>query len=288
MSFRRIFSRSFRDMLHRKDFYAVFTASVTVFCVAAVLDFYVYLFGQDVMFLDPAWSYWGAFGSWGSGSHVHAHFIQWATDLFVIMLLPFLSSFSCAGCYFDQSRSGILKALMPRTGRKNYFLANYLTAFLGGFLVIFIPLAITQGILCAALPLHSSFNTIAYSAVTDEGPSRYLLLRSIYLNHPYLYNLLWSLIPALAGGCFAMISLSVSLFYRKNRLLILALPGIVWILIWYLSPNLPGRPGDFVSLLSPDNQFRSPGPALLILFAVLLVIPLVALLVKLRFKKDEL
>lgn len=275
-------------MFHRKEFFAVLTASVAVFCVAATLDFGEYLFGQDVMNLDPAWSYWGAFGNIGANSIIHSHFIQWAMDLFVIMLLPFLSSFSCAGCYFDQSRCGILKVLMPHTGRKNYFLANYLTAFLGGFLVIFIPLVLTQGILCAALPLHSSFNTIAYSAVTDEGPSRYLLLRSVYLNHPYLYNLLWSLIPALAGGCFAMISLSVSLFYRKNRLLVLAAPGIVWIFIWYLSPNLPSRPGDFVFLLSPDNQFHSPGPALLILFAVLLVIPLVALLVKLRFKKDEL
>ena len=288
MNFRRVFSRSLRDMLYRKEFLAVFTASVSIFCVAAALDFGVYLYGQDVMNLDPAWSYWGAFGYKGGGGPVHSHFIQWATDIFVIMLLPFLSAFAYAGSYYDQSRGGVLKILMPRTGRKNYFLANYLTVFLGGFLIIFIPLVVTQGLLCAALPLYSSYNTVAYTAVTDEGPSPYLLFRSVYLNHPYLYNLLWSLIPALAGGCFAMMSLSVSLFYRKSRLLVLAAPGIAWILSWYLNSYLPNRPGNFVFLLSPDNQFHSLGPALLALFVVLLAIPLAALLVKLRFKKDEL
>lgn len=288
MFFRRAFLGSMKDMFHRKEFLAVLTASVSIFCAAAALDFAVYLFGQDVMNLDPAWSYWGAFGYAGSAGRVHSHFIQWATDIFVIMLLPFLSSFPYAGSYHDQSRGGVLKILMPRTGRKNYFLANYLTAFLGGFLIIFIPLVVTQGVLCAALPLHSSYNMVAYTAVTDEGPSPYLLFRSVYLNHPYLYNLLWSLIPALAGGCFAMISLSVSLFYRKNRLLILAAPGIAWILVWFLNSYLPNSPGNFVFLLCPDNQFHFPGPALLVLFAALLAIPLVALLVKIRFKKDEL
>lgn len=287
MSFRREFRNSFRDMLHRKEFFAVLTASILIFCVATVLDLGAYLFGQDVMNIDPAWSYWGAYGSWGSGGHVHSHFVQWATEIFTVLLLPLLAAFAYSGSYYDESRGGILKILMPRTGRTSYFLANVLTAFVGGFLIIFIPFIVSQGILCAALPLHSSYHTVAYTAVTDEGPSAYLLLRSMYLNHPYFYNLLWSLIPALAGGCFAMISFAVSLFYRKNRLLILAAPGIVWILFWNLSSYLPNRPGNFVFLLSPDNQFHSPGPALLMLFAVLLAIPLAALFVKLRFKKDE-
>lgn len=282
MRFHRVFSASIKDMVNRKEFLITFTMSILIFSIAVVLDLFQYI-GRDVMYVDPAWSFWGSLGDMGPSGLVHSHFIPWTTEV-LVLLIPFFASLSYSGCYFDQSKGGVLKFLVVRAGRKNYFLANLLTTFLGGFFMIFIPLLLTQVVLCIAFPLQS-FYTISYSAVTDVT-SRNLLFHSLYLNHPYIFNLVYSIIPAFAAGCFAMMSFSVSLLCKKSRLLVLTLPGIVWILAWYIFNNVPASSFNPLFLLIPMPH--QVGISLVVLFLVLLFIPIVAILLKLFFIKDEL
>lgn len=284
MSFRRAFSRSMRDMFHRKEFFAALTASLLLLLVPTALDIIGY-FGRDAMYLDPAWSYWGTSAYKGADGIVHARWVSWGTFLAAIVL-PFLASLAYSYCCFDDAKSGALNFLVTRTGRGSYYSADMLTAFLGGFLVLFLPLALDQLILCIAFPLNS-IQTISMTPVTDELAQNMRFFRSLYLNHPYLYNSIYCVIPGIAAGLMGTLSFSISLLFRKSRFLVLTIPGIVWIFSVFLLSNA-GVWKNVISLITPDDGSGVRMSEIILLFAALILLNLGAMAYKLRIAKDEL
>lgn len=50
------------------------------------------------------------------------------------------------------------------------------------------------------------------------------------VNHPYLYNILYMCVPAVTGAAFAEFNFALSLYFHRNRFLVLTLPAaILWV-----------------------------------------------------------
>lgn len=277
-----------KDMLRRKEFFAALTVSVLLFAVPCILDLAGFNHA-DVSLLDPAWSYWGSAGFLGPGSVVHAKWMRWGISL-LFLVLPFCASLAGSCRYFDDASGGALKFVLPREGRGVYYRSGWLAVFLGGFLVVFLPLFLEQAVLCAAFPLKTP-QTVSFSAVTDELAMHLHYFRRLYLNHPYCYNLVYCVIPAAAAGLAGGLSYSLSLFTRKNRFLVVTLPGIVWIMSTYFLSAAGLHVYSALSLISPNigEPFNGPYAAGLIVLFCLLALPnAAALAYKIHFAKDEL
>lgn len=277
--FHKIFFQMMGDMFRRKEFFSVLTASLLIFLGTVVANMAGF-WGLDRDSLYPAWCYWGA-----QSSQVNARFTSSGVYL-VIFLLPFLVSLAYSYSYFDGQKSGMLKFQITRTSRAFYFGSAMLTAFCGSFLIIFIPMVLSLVLCCIAYPL-STLQIPASSPIVDEYVNDVFLFRSLYINHPYLHHLIYSVILSLAAGFLGMLPLSLSFFFRKNRFLVLTIPGIVWLVLWLSSQMMENGP-NVLLLLSLDPAFSARISDFAAFYFFLLLVNLVSAGCKLRLVKDEL
>jgi hypothetical protein len=280
--------RSIKDMLNRKEFIFAFTVSVLFIMIPMFIDMFTY-YNTDIMFLKPAWFYWGVNGiGYESGGNYYGYMynVSWAIKIFNFCVLPFIVSLTYSYCYYDDNKNGILKILIPITGRKNYYLSNALTIFLSGFFIAFLPLLLEQLVLFIFCPINTPFMIsrlpIADDYISGIGKTSYNL-ESLRLNYPYLFNLLYCIIPSVTGGLMALLSYSVSLFTRKSRFLILTAPAIMWIVIPFLITNTGMHSINLNFFIQPQDTFFD----WIWLTVILMVINTAAICSKLLFLKDE-
>lgn len=92
-------------------------------------------------------------------------------------------------------------------------------------------------ILCAGAPQQ---NAAAYSPLSDAwghfaGVPAFLW--PFQMAHPYLYNLIVCLFIVVLVGSFAVLCYALSLYFHRNRFLVITLPGI---LLWIGSDYISG------------------------------------------------
>ena len=223
--FRNIFNCKMKDMLRRKEFLIAFTLSILLFLAPCLIDLY-YLFGSDIIAVNPAWTYWGELNAF-----IGAKYTMQIRMVVYLMVLPFLSSLAYSYCYFDDYKSGAIKVILTRISREKYYISSVLTVFLSGFFIVFVPLALAQLIFCVACPLET-LRMMGSEPFLDDNFQFVGFFRSIGVNSPYLYNLIYCAIPGIVSGLLAQ--LSFSLFYHKSRFIVLTLPGILWVLIQFI------------------------------------------------------
>lgn len=273
--------RDIKDMIQRKEFILAMTISILLIFILlfiSLLSFYK----TDILNLKPAWFCWGVDGDgyhWGATGSLNL--AAWAIKILNFIVLPFIASLSYAYCCYDDRQSGVLKFLIPHVGRNVYYLSNTCAVFIGGFLVIFIPLILEQFILCIAFPLNVPFmmssDPIIDDYITGLGKTSAPLI-GFHLNHPYLFNALYSVIPAITAGLMALLSYSLSLFVNKSRFLIMTLPGLLWVVFIFVT-NIP-----LSQLIAPTDQLSH----WIVFTVILVIINAMAIGSKLLFTKDEL
>lgn len=280
--------RSMKDMVQRKEFIFSLSLSVCFVLIPLFIDLFSF-YQMDTLSLKPAWFCWGVNGTgYRAGKHsgtiaLTPHMLQY----FNAFALPLVAPMAYAYGYFDDAKSGVVKFLIPRTGRKAYYLSNACTVFLGAFLILFFPLILEQLILFLVCPvdtpyiMSSSSAADDYAAVFGAGAP----LTALQLNQPYLLNLLYCVIPAATGGLMALLSYSLSLFLRKSRFLVLTLPGLLWIVVDFGIASVAGlHRFTFNQLVQPRGTF----PAWAAFAVVLLFLDIALIWGKLAFAKDEL
>ena len=126
-------------------------------------------------------------------------------------------------------KSGYLKNIAVRTSRKKYFMAKYLTAFLGGALAGTIPLAVD--FIGNAMFIPALKPDIIYPYYTMMEVD---FLSDMYCVHPLLFNLIFFVFTfvyfGLIGGCAVCCA-----FLVKNRILSVLLPAGVLLFFHYIS-----------------------------------------------------
>lgn len=271
-----------KSLLRSKDFFLAFTFC-TAFMVIATLGTILQKYGAYSASLAPAWYYFGYAGS------AYNNILKTALGPFAIFILPFAGPVAYGWNYYAHQKSNLLPLLVARKSRSSYFLSGAATAFLAGFLVIFIPLLISELLVCLAVPLDS-LKILPEWPTHDYHHIRETFGRGLAMNMPYLYYFIYTLIPAAFSGLLTVLGYGISLFFHKNRFLVVTIPGILYIagsfLIGILSSRLGAMP--YMVIMPPSGSGDIYLSDIFILFGTVLAADVILVAAKLLFKRDEL
>lgn len=129
--------------------------------------------------------------------------LHWGHSLFY-MIVPLLATIPYGCSYARDKKSGYIKSIFVRGGRKAYFRAKYLAVFLSGAIAVVLPLLLNLVLVTLYAPLQNVDVLAAYLGI---GVSSFYVL---YLKHTLLYMLLYILITGMTGGVYATIALFLS------------------------------------------------------------------------------
>lgn len=261
---RKLFAFHLHTMLRKKSF---FFAVLITMAITGIFLFQIMIpmIGYDRNVIPSAWYLWNTNAIIDyTGTNLGMNYSLW-TGLFGLLLMPFLAPLAYADSAYDQMKSSALPEIMIRSSRGAYYSMGALVTFLGAFLICLIPYVAEQiilAVLCAGAPLQ---NVGGMTPLRDNWG--YLsdvlgIFWGFQANHPYLYNLLLSCVQAALGGSFAVLVYALSLYFHRNRFLVLTLPGIfLWIVFEYIGEYFFStlQPPGIVAQIGPGSSYNMVG-----------------------------
>jgi hypothetical protein len=178
--------------------------------------------------------------------------------------------------FFYEARCGVRACCLTRSTRRAYYGSKALAVFLSAFLYVVLIYGLNQLLCLIAFPTEKTmdfFTGNAYNNGLFHELSRGVKFPLLYMNNPGLLNVIHILYAGFYGACVALLSYTITLFFRKNRALTLLIP-LVAIYVWFFAANTflenAFIPSKCVTV-SAVYGITSFLPSMLILCAVLLV-----------------
>ena len=234
---RKLFAFHLHTMLRKKSFF--FALVVIVIITAAIsLPLILGFHGIDRTSLYPAWYLWNdnTIVNYMMTGNISDYAIR--LNLLMSLIFPFLGALTYADSYYDQLRSGVIQEILSRSTRSAYYTSAALVVFLGAAVLTVVPYLFEQLLLLILCAGSAPQNAAGSSPLQDnwayitDVPTVFWGLQA---NHPYLFNVLESLLNAIYIGAFSALTYAISLYVHINRFLVLTLPTILlWIGLEYL------------------------------------------------------
>lgn len=241
-----------------------------------------------VAFAEECFSLWGtdrsvlysASSGWiGNASVLMGNVMQvfYFFAIFMIAALPFSDSF------LEDRKNHSLAPVLTRGTWNSYWRSGILLTFLGGFLVIFIPLLVSQLLSFLLFPVSggkmtSDWGGWSISSTLSEG----YVFPYLAFHHPYLHNILFVFYSSFLAGLTAVGSYLLSLLGVHKKLLVLGLPTIFWVIytavITFIAPGLVFQ----VYLYPNENIFKESWFFFALPLCVIAILLIGCLLVKKR------
>ena len=204
-------------------------ALITVCFVQSCLMFW----GHDVGALPSAATIWV-----GNGWRSNAGLMTFVTSY---LLFP-LSAALFADCLYEDRSRGAAYLIASRTSLWGYLLSGALCSLVIAFVMTLLALLLSQAVALMAFPATASPDAyyVMYdlAATSDLGFS--LLegqpFSGLLFSNRYLYNLLYCVYDAAFAGAMALASYALSLFVRRNRLVVLGLPTMLLLMLSAVVP----------------------------------------------------
>jgi hypothetical protein len=174
--------------------------------------------------------------------------------ILIYFLLFLVGSSAFSDNLLIDKKSLVINAIFSRCSIKKYILANYLVSFIAAFLVVFIPLLISQALSYIVFPVNGTVQGYSGTPAYSVGFSAdHILFPGLYFQNLLLYNVFFMVYCSTWAGIMAMFSFAISLFFQKSRLAAIGIPTILVFLssmiipmkdmIWYYLYPLPGMAG---------------------------------------------
>lgn len=148
---------------------------------------------------------------------IGGNFGQVERDIF-FLLLPILAILAYAWSYHEEKKSGYIRNVVCRTGRKAYFFSKYASAFAAGFTAILIPmicnLMVISAFMSAARP--DVYYDIYNGIMTDNMGFQ------MFYEKPFLFLIVRIVMDCTVGGLSAACVVALTFFMRNKFALILA------------------------------------------------------------------
>lgn len=196
-----------------------------------------------------------------------------AMHVWFYLFLFLLSAAIYADALLLDSRSGMVNFLAIRTPKTQLVLSYLIASFIGGFLIVVIPLIISQLLSCIVFPLTGQpygFQTMINEGIHLDNLEQYIasnvLFPTLYYNHPYILNAIYMLYAGLITGLVSSITCAITLIAKPKRLILLGIPSIVIITLEFLIP----RSRQIQFYMYPSASL--PGLSTVYFFAVPLVL----------------
>lgn len=236
----------------RKDVYLLFHKKaffITLICITLLLS---YISLQDI---SSAY-YTGK--SYQSYFFIMLNYTKHSFMNFFFYLIPLLVVFSFADTWL--SEKNMSDVLFTRVKKRQYFLSKYLVCFISGFLVLFIPLIISYISTVLALDFNDNVLNIVTGVANETNLNAFLenyTFYHIYLDHPYLYILIFISLISIFGGLCSITAFSISLIVKQKVITYIGLFFILMVQLLVVG-NLPVPFGYYSiqSIIQPDTRIN--------------------------------
>lgn len=139
------------------------------------------------------------------------------------MLFPFIVIMPFCFNYMTDNNQNNIYIISVRGSKTSYYLSSWIVAFIGGFIIIFIPLLLNFLLNISTFPLNSLLddtNINTYSASHIEDYLSNYLFANLYVKNPIVHNLLFILIPSIFAGNVCVFVYAISFFIKRFKLLL--------------------------------------------------------------------
>lgn len=280
----KFISMRFKDMLKRREFVLALTISTAIFMIPAIMDLFL-LYGKEISSIRSAWYYFSM-----SLTPSSTYFSRPIVSYAFLLIIPLLSCMSYSYCFLDESKCRIKNILIVTVGRAHYYISSAIVVFLGGFLIIFVPMLLSQLVFIVGVPITSNVPIdLSVPAYLDEAFSNILYFKNIANNYHYLYNFIYCFIPSFVFALIGLLSYSFSLIVKKNKYLIITLPFIIYLVLDFVLETYNKLNWTISHIITPS--YSIPGMTishLIIIVLSLLFINILLITSKIKFQKDEL
>jgi len=138
----------------------------------------------------------GLFNTWLFGLMVY-----WPSNVYVY-LFPLIAVIAFGRTVFDDKKSGYIKNMVLKVGKKKYYTSMYLTTFIIGGAVVVVPLILNilgTMLFVPVLPVEPS--TVFYAQRNTT------LFGVIFYSHPFVYTAIYLIIDFIYAGLFACLGI---------------------------------------------------------------------------------
>ena len=215
-----LFRISLKSLLSSKNYRLSFIVLILIMLLAHfvnVLSFY----GDYDNFVPNGFYHFIGFSVFNSQIKYSLYYI----------VLPLVVSFGAGTGYIFDTESGLRQILLTKSRRKTYYLILIITTFLSGFILVFLPFLVNLVLSLIAFPLDSTTfyaNNISMNQILWIDN---LVFKTLHINNPLIYSLLYCLIPAVVGGLLSCITLCFSFFYQKNVITTALVVPFIYVLL---------------------------------------------------------
>lgn len=136
--------------------------------------------------------------------------------------MPIFSVLPFAASYLKEKRSGYTKTMTAKLGKRCYFFGKYLSAFLSGFFIIFIPMVFSLIFTACLIPAYKP--DVGFTLYYQVGDTN--LLNEIYFSKPLLASIIAIFRVSFFAGTWCTIPFALS-FFVENKFIVLISPYLV-------------------------------------------------------------
>lgn len=191
--------------------------------------------------------------------YFEAHNITSLPILIIFFFVP-MASISYADCLLIDREKGISSAVFARTDKRSYITAATICVFLVAFVTLFFPMAISQLLSFVLFPITTpefGMRSLIYAPIDMPRHATNFILGDIFLQYPYVYNMVQLAYISCSAGIYAVFTCSLSLLVRVKRLVLHGVPALM-----FLVSNLV-LPTSFMPARLLTTSFLSEGPSLI-------------------------
>lgn len=199
-------------MLRKRNFWIAFSIMMAYMIIS-----YIYVVnanrGYDIASINSPSSYF-------IGNSINVFYDYFKLIFPFVVVLPFAFS------NFEDKANQTDAFLLTRVSRKSYYIASVITSFLGSFFIILIPFILD--IILNGITFTENEHTFL-GVLGSQGfwlnlyginEKATLLFPSIFVQHPILYNILFTFMLSCFSGLLGVFAYAGSLSFKKYKMLI--------------------------------------------------------------------
>ncbi len=146
-------------------------------------------------------------------------------DLFFTVIfyyiLPLAACLPFSLSLLDEIKSGYLRQMALKKGQKRYYLAKYIVTFVSAFLLAVVPIIVNILITACFVPAYTP------DPLDQIYSSQYFgrYLASVFYSKPFLFMVIFTVLPGVFCGLWADLIMSISLFVH-NKFAVVIIPYV--------------------------------------------------------------
>lgn len=191
-------------------------------------------------------------------------------------LLPILAMLPCGLAISEELRGGYLHVIVPKCGRKNYFLSKIISAFVAGGLAVTIPLVFSLLLISLFIPaITPNIIYFMYYPIMHGD-----IFSQIIYSYPILFTVLYLCIDFVFSGLIACLSISAA-FLFKHRAAPIVVPFLFIIgsdmarsFLYYIS-YVQISPLKLLHAMPVEGSSKAPVMLAWLLIFLLLTVPFI-------------